>query len=142
MNLELEIESLKQTRKSLITLSIIGLILQKLILQSTGSFKFLGFSIPIENTTFLPTYIGIGIIYLIIVFLFKLLNQFLERKFIESENKTEYTHLDPDSMWVYYWRYKRNRTVLGYWIFFNNTLLPILLSAYCLYSIFCPILNS
>jgi hypothetical protein len=61
-----EFDDVKKVRKSLLIVSVAGIFLKQLIKYSTGEIKFLGFSIPVGEATFLSNMIGFIIIFYII----------------------------------------------------------------------------
>lgn len=68
-----EFEETKKVRKSLIIISLIGIILKYLIKYSSGNIEFLGFKIPVEDASFLTNFISIIISFYILNFIIRFL---------------------------------------------------------------------
>ncbi|REE07862.1 hypothetical protein DFQ09_11056 [Winogradskyella pacifica] len=81
--MELEFDDVKKIRKSLLITSAVGILFSKLVKFSTGTIDFLGFSLPIVDSVFLPNYIG----YLIAFFIVALIIRYNNDSFKESYSK-------------------------------------------------------
>jgi hypothetical protein len=78
-----EFSDAKQVRKTLLITSFAGICFKSLVRHSTGNIEFLGFKIPVEDASVIPSLFG----YLIIYFLATLLIRYSDEKFKEQYNR-------------------------------------------------------
>ena len=89
---KIELGNVKQVIKTLLIVSFIGFSFNELVQFSTGELEFLGFKIPIEDATVIPSLIG----YIIIYLLFALIIRYSDENF-QKKYKDLFDHLNRNS---------------------------------------------
>ncbi len=80
---KLEFDDFKKVRKTLLIFSLFGIFIKILLKKSIGDFQFFGFTIPIEDSAFIPEFISAIIFY----FLIALIVRYSSEKFFKNYEK-------------------------------------------------------
>ncbi len=90
-----EFSDVKQVRKTLLITSFSAICFKSLVKNSTGNIEFLGFKMPVEDASIIPTLLGYLIIFEIIALLIRYSDQSIREKYkkylkyIEDNNMQE-----------------------------------------------------
>ncbi|SNR32389.1 hypothetical protein SAMN06265371_101266 [Lutibacter agarilyticus] len=87
MSENFEFDDVKKVRKSLLIISVVGIILKKLIKYSTGNIEFLGFSIPFGEADFLTHLVSFIIVFYIFAFVIRTASDKFPNYYIKSLQK-------------------------------------------------------
>lgn len=138
-----EFSDTKQVRKTLLITSFAGICFKALVKNSTGNIEFLGFKIPVEDASIIPTLVGCLIIYEIIALLIRYSDESAREKYkkylkyIEENNMSEIRlkyneNLVPQSLKP---NYSKNKAIEKS-VMFLDIIFPLLLGFFALFKIF------
>ncbi|WP_027137364.1 hypothetical protein [Gaetbulibacter saemankumensis] len=88
----LEFDDVIKVRKSLLISSLIGLFFKQMINFSSGDFEFFGFKVINLDATFIPNFIGGIIIFFMVVFGIRIMNDRFKEKYTAKINWIDSTN--------------------------------------------------